>query len=168
MNTQPASTTALADALQGLRDYHLPEAVSWWPLAPGWWMLLTFAVLILAVFAWWLLRQHRRRAAARQAIRELTVLRTALKQQRDDAAFLRGVSKLLRRYVLAVCPRQAATLTGEEWLAFLDARGGAGRFSNGPGRHLVDAPYRRTAEIAVDDIAELVHDWIRCNRGATP
>ena len=38
-----------------LRDLHLPEAISWWPLAPGWWLLIAFAVaaclLLRALFA---------------------------------------------------------------------------------------------------------------------
>ena len=27
-----------------LRDLHLPEAIGWWPLAPGWWVLLAMLV----------------------------------------------------------------------------------------------------------------------------
>ena len=23
-----------------LRDLHLPDAISWWPLAPGWWLAI--------------------------------------------------------------------------------------------------------------------------------
>ena len=28
-----------------LRDLHLPEVVGWWPLAPGWWVLLAMLVI---------------------------------------------------------------------------------------------------------------------------
>ncbi|MDP7406676.1 MAG: DUF4381 domain-containing protein, partial [SAR324 cluster bacterium] len=27
------------DPLAALRDVHLPPAVSWWPPAPGWWII---------------------------------------------------------------------------------------------------------------------------------
>ena len=28
-----------------LRDLHLPDAISWWPLAPGWWIVLGLALI---------------------------------------------------------------------------------------------------------------------------
>ena len=31
-----------------LRDLHLPEAIGWWPLAPGWWILIAIALVGLA------------------------------------------------------------------------------------------------------------------------
>ncbi len=35
--------------LEQLRDIHLPEAVHWWPPAPGWWLV---AALLLALTIW--------------------------------------------------------------------------------------------------------------------
>jgi len=32
--------SANAQALSDLRDIHLPGAVTLWPLAPGWWLIL--------------------------------------------------------------------------------------------------------------------------------
>ena len=157
------------DPLAGLREYHMPEAVSWWPPAPGWWLLLALLLLVALAVAWWLLRLRRCRAAARQAALELRGLQAALSEQGDTAAFTRGLSRLLRRYALAAFPGEsAAALTGEDWLAFLDAHGGGGRFRDGPGRQLAEAPYRPAFDIAVDELADLVSDWIRRNREVCP
>ena len=44
-----------SDPLAQLRDIHLPEAVSWWPLAPGWWILgatLVVGIIYLSYFFW--------------------------------------------------------------------------------------------------------------------
>jgi hypothetical protein len=161
LNPLPAAAEPLAE----LRGYHLPEAVSWWPPAPGWWVLLGVVLLSGALALWWGLRRRRCHAAARQAVRELQILRTALAARRDHAEFVRGLSRLLRRYVLAAFPRhRVAALTGDDWLAFLDTHGGDGRFRDGPGRQLVEAPYRPAAEVAAEDLAALVADWIRRNR----
>jgi hypothetical protein len=161
--------TPATDPLADLRGYHLPEAVSWWPPAPGWWLL---ALLALVLAAWGVHRlagHHRRGAAERAARRELAELRAALARERDAGAYARGLSRLLRRYALARFPRsRVAGLSGEEWLAFLDDQGGEGRFSRGPGRLLVEAPYRPDPELVADELGELVEGWIQRNKAPRP
>jgi len=49
-----------------LRDIHLPAPLSWWPPAPGWWLLLTLLVAI-ALLGGYLLHRYRRNALQRAA-----------------------------------------------------------------------------------------------------
>jgi hypothetical protein len=157
--------TPAADPLAGLRGYRLPEPVSWWPPAPGWWLLVLLGLVLLGLALVWILRRRRRRAPARAAARELAALRAALARDGDAGAFLRGLSRLLRRYALTRFPRErVAGLTGADWLAFLDAHGGGGRFAAGPGRWLADAPYRPAPELPAGALGDLAADWIRHNR----
>jgi len=159
---------ALAEALAELRGWHLPEPVSWWPPAPGW-STLGLAVLALAVWGGVsMLRHARRTAAARAALQELAALEAALARDGDVAAFLRGLSRLLRRFTLARFPRrEVAGLTGERWLAFLDGQGGGWSFRTGVGRVLVAGPYRPGGEVKASELAALVRAWIARNaRGA--
>ena len=92
-----------------LRDLHLPEAIGWWPLAPGWWVVI--ALIIGALFYLFRLYLHTRArgAARRHALRQLNELTAAFEQHRDTVAFSSGVSELLRRTMLAYAPRQEAT-----------------------------------------------------------
>lgn len=170
----PAGLT-MTDPLAELRGYHPPEPVSWWPPAPGWWLLALLIAGLLALLLVWALRAWRRRrrlrAAPQAALEELAALRAAHARYGDAIAFARGLSRLLRRYALTRYPRRAvAGLSGEAWLAFLDAHGGAGRFQAGPGRDLLVAPYRpgggqaMGGELAVGELADLVEDWIQRNR----
>ena len=149
---------AMSDPLAELRGYHPPDPVSWWPPAPGWWLL---ALLILGLLTWvtvcavgaWR-RRRLARAAPRAALDELAALRAALARNGDAAAFARGLSRLLRRFALARYPRRAvAGLSGEDWLAFLDAHGGGGRFQAGPGRVLLTMPYRPAKGPARGEVA---------------
>lgn len=164
-------STTPHDPLAGLRAYHLPDAVAWWPPAPGWWLLGLILLLSLTGLGWWLMRRRRRHAAARAAARELAALHARLAAQGGGAdtgvaaAFARDLSKLLRRYAIAAFPRRdVAALTGEQWLRFLDRHGGDGQFQAGPGKALAEAPYQRAADVAPEQLAALVERWIRHNR----
>lgn len=160
-----ASAPPASDPLAGLRSYHLPEPPSWWPPAPGWWLLGLLVLIVAALSIWWYRRRRRRLAAARQAKRELALLRERFAQQDDAAVYARELSKLLRRYALVAFPhRDVAALTGEEWLRFLDRYDTAHRFSDGPGRQLLDAPYRPAALSKPEELAALIEDWIHHNR----
>lgn len=158
---------AVAEALAQLRGYRLPEPVGWWPPAPGWWLLGIIVLATVAGMAIWLWRRHRRLAPTRAAARELARLRAAHMRQDDAAMLLRGLSTLLRRFALSRWPQeQVAGLEGENWLAFLDRQGGNGRFRNGPGRCLIDAPYRAQADVPADALLDLVGDWLRQQKRA--
>lgn len=62
------------DPLAELKDIHLPDPISWWPLAIGWWLLLAIIIILAAVLIA-KYRQHRqktliKRAALAQLARE--------------------------------------------------------------------------------------------------
>jgi hypothetical protein len=177
-STLQPGVAAAPDALAGLRGYRLPDPVAWWPPAPGWWLLAVLLLAVAAALGWWWLRRRRCTAAAREAQRELAQLRRGWPHGHDGAAAVRSLSRLLRRYTLARFARaEVASLTGESWLAFLDAHGGGGRFRDGPGRQLAEAPYRPAPDTSaghagpadgqlVEQLADLVEDWIRRDREA--
>ncbi|MDJ0741718.1 MAG: DUF4381 domain-containing protein [Gammaproteobacteria bacterium] len=153
-----------ADALAALRGYREPAAIPLWPPAPGWWLLVALLLALVVALAWRWRRRHRQTAASRVARDELARLRRQFASGHDAARYVRGLSTLLRRYALAVFPRhRVAALTGDDWLGFLDRHGGRGRFVNGPGRRLVDAPYRPDPDVQPEVLAALVEDWIRRN-----
>jgi hypothetical protein len=156
------------DALIGLRDYHLPAPLGWWPPAPGWWVL---GLLLLAAFGVaWLLRRRRlrQRRAPQLALSELARLRAQWRADADDLAFVRALSVLLRRYVLARYPAdEAAGLNGSAWIAYL-----RGKLADAPagvrealavdvGRALAEAPYQRHATLDAAALADAVAGLFR-------
>ncbi len=157
------------DPLAGLRDWHLPGPVSWWPPAPGWWLLAGLALIgaVLAGRRW--LRRRRRLAAARAALEHLRRLRAEVAAGGDSRRFAAGVSGLLRRLALIRFPReQVAGLAGRDWLLFLDRTGGGGAFADGVGRVLVDAPFRGDGGLGsasdAEELTKLAAAWIQANR----
>ncbi len=141
-----------------LRDLHLPELIGWWPLAPGWWVVIAAALVGLGfLFRYWL--QSRSRSAARRyALRQLQHVVSDYDEHKNAVEFFGAISELLRRTMLAYAPRlDVAGLAGEEWLAWLDRDLPQPVFVNGPGRQLLDLPYRdRNARQEVLDLPRFV------------
>lgn len=123
------AATAAADPLAELRDITLPAAVSGWPPAAGWWLLLGLVLLVVLAVPLWLWWRHRRRCW-RWAKAELQQCQPLLAED-DPRPLLQALSALMRRVVLwrantAGSSAQAlAALQGDGWQQYL-ASGPAG------------------------------------------
>ena len=149
-----------------LRDLHLPDAIGWWPLAPGWWLLIAaLGVVVVVLLRRWL--RHRAHSAARRhALRQFERARSAYAEHRDAVTLGIELSELLRRTMLAYAPRaDVAGLTGDAWLSWLDRDLPESRFTEGAGRSLLDLPYRNPEsdhpDIDIDALLAAVRDRIR-------
>lgn len=141
-----------------LRDLHLPEVISWWPLAPGWWVLIALLIAGVAYLLRRYLRTHARGAARRHALQQLNALTAAYEQHGNTVAFSSDLSELLRRTMLAYAPRrEIAGLTGDAWLAWLDKDLDQPRFQNKTGRKLLELPYRAPSDdVSAMDVVDVV------------
>ena len=126
-----------------LRDLHLPEAIGWWPLAPGWWAVLVIAAAALGYLAWRLYRRWQFNAPRRYALKELARFEADYLEHRNPVVLGKQLSELLRRGVLAYAPRaEIAGLTGEAWLSWLDEGMPLPYFHTEGGKSLLNLPYR--------------------------
>lgn len=99
-----------------LRDIHLPPA-SWWPPAPGWWLLAALALVAGAlVAAWFAYRRHH--GTLRALLREIDGLELAYARDADSTRLADQASRVLRRVARRVEPR-AASANGVEWRVFV-------------------------------------------------
>ena len=126
-----------------LRDLHLPDAIGWWPLAPGWWVVV---VILGVVVAYLLLRMYQRwqfNAPRRFAMLELGRYEAEYLEHRNPVVLGKQLSELLRRGMLAYAPREeVAGLTGGEWLVWLDRDMPLPYFHTEGGKSLLNLPYR--------------------------
>lgn len=90
--------------LDALREIHLPEPISFWPLAPGWWLLA--ALILSAGIALAAVLRRRRNSPTRAALRELDGLEASYRQSCDPVLLAVDLSKLLRRLCLVRFPRE--------------------------------------------------------------
>jgi hypothetical protein len=129
-----------------LRDIHGIDPVSWWPPAPGWWLVLLALMLLPALLsaARHSFKQYRRRPLGswrRDAAARLHRLRSRVDQasSKDIAAEL---SELLRRIAVARCGREfCAGLAGPQWLDWLAENDPVGFDWRSRGRFLIELPY---------------------------
>lgn len=106
--------------LQLPHDIIEPAPIGWWPLAPGWWLLIVIGVAALFALGLWLWQRQRKLAPLRQALQELRALESQWQQQRDHRAACAALSALLKRMARLCYPHEeCARLTGAAWQAFL-------------------------------------------------
>ena len=145
-----------------LRDIHLPNVISWWPPAIGWWLLL--GLILLAIWGAWLLIKKLRQDTSKKAANKLLA---SIKQQAsgDKLQTIRELSVCLRRFQMSDENRgQVASLNGQAWLQYLDQFVEGKPFSEGIGRCLADGPYQKSLTADVD-MEELVRLCQRCVTG---
>jgi hypothetical protein len=149
------------DPLQELRDVHMPDPISLWPPAIGWWMIMGLLIIGVSLFLWARASRERNRPQ-RIALAQLEHVKQQYAVHANDQWAIIQVSHLLRRYALAVFSRsQVAGLSGQSWLDFLDHSGGTNQFSDGPGQSLRSGPYQSHGPRSASNLLPLVERWIR-------
>ncbi|MDX1835994.1 DUF4381 domain-containing protein [Legionella taurinensis] len=151
--------------LSQLRDIHLPDPVNWWPLAPGWYLLMGIAFIGVMVLTGFIYRYYANGRAKRQALKLLAVYQQDYLRDGDSQSASAKVSELLRRVALVYFPReQVASLKGDEWLAFLNRTGQNINF-NAVRDCLLELPYQTQGDVNVKPLLSRAKAWIQ-QRGA--
>lgn len=147
-------------SLQYLHDIVVPDPVSWWPPAPGWYGVLLLLLTVTIGMGARAVRRWQRNAYRREAL----ALLDELADREPGADWMVHLAAILKRTALSAFPReQVAALSGAAWLQFLDQTGRTIAFSQGPGQLLADLTYARQPLLPADASAllETVRAWIK-------
>ncbi len=152
------------DPLSQLRDVVTPDGVSWWPPAPGWWLVFILIVLVGYVLRYFLKRKRSFRWKD-QAREEMQVIyRLAEQVDKNNTDILARISALFRRIAIAIDSREAvASLTGRDWLEKLDKLAGTKDFTGGPGKLLDEGVWQKpqtTADMDLKPLLELLERFV--------
>ena len=145
-----------------LRDIHLPDPVSLWPPAPGWWILVLLIIVIGSLIVFFIRRRRNLRTSAVYLARqELERIKNEFVSNQDKSILVKELSELIRRLSISIFKRDvAASLTGQNWLEFLDQYVENKLFSSGIGRILIEAPYQDTPNYDSAELLHLISSWI--------
>lgn len=104
-----------------LEDIELPAAPGWfdllWPIAPGWWLIIAFVMLVALLV---ILRRHYQHyhQPRVQALAQLNQLQPD--SETPDAVILSALSRWFRQVVRHYCPLQDLSITGTQWVNTLN------------------------------------------------
>ena len=123
-----------SDPLQQLKDIHLPNSVSIYPLAPVWYVFMILIILASILSIIWLIHKKRKQRQIASIYKMLDDI-----ENQDSEDILGQTSILIKRVaVMKFGSQKPHTLYGEEWLMFLDITGKTTDFTKGAGRNLLD------------------------------
>lgn len=148
------------DLLAQLKDIHAAAPVSWWPPAPGWWIL---AFLLLAMLVWVgriLLGRYRVRQRRIQMLGWVDHLNASIDPQKDPHSYLSTINRIFKVVALRAFPtQQCAAMAGNEWSEFLQQQ------LKGEQREalsvLATGPYKPAPDFDPATISELARVWIK-------
>ncbi len=162
-----ATLSELLTRLEGIVE---PPPVSWVPQTIAWWVLGIVLLGLVFLLAFLLIRRWRSNRYRREALAELAEIEKRLRT--GDHGAIVAVAVMLRRVALHIAPRErVASLTGENWLGFLNSHVRHSVFTESAARLLIDVAYApqtppardRSGEYS-DDRMELIgcaRSWVR-------
>ena len=154
-------------SLKHLHDIVVPAPSPWLPAAPGWYALGFSLLLLLLWFSGKRYRTWQRNRYRREALNALNRIEKSLTDPVQFSQFLPQLPELVKRTAIAAYGRiQVASLSGIDWLIFLDNTGATDIFCTGPGKILLECSYQPHSKLKiisrqqVDGLVKAVHYWI--------
>jgi len=157
-------------SLDNLHDIVEPAAISWWPPATGFWILLVLLLVWMTAIVLRLWIRYRRNAYRREALALLKQIEPGLQSAQTRGSALAEVATLLKRTALSAYPRgEVAELSGGEWLAFLDRSGRTHDFSQGTAAIIGNISWQpqtgaNLSDQELNEILNSVQHWIKVHR----
>lgn len=157
-------------ALNPLRD---PALIGWWPLAPGWWVLIALFITAIAVLGYIAHKRYKRNVYRRLALQQLKEINTELEADDSDSAHIHtaitATNALLKAVALRVFPRHdIAALSGTAWLDFLTSTAGNKTGTATFPAEFANAAYQRqNLNLDMQQISAAAEHWIKTHRAST-
>lgn len=155
------------ELLAQLADIHLPEAISFWPPAPAWWVL-ALALIAAAVFLGRKALEHSRlNKICDNALAELErcYQRYASAVSTDSNSlrirYVNEFNSVVRRVALYHFPQaHVASLGGQAWVDFIREKGDSSLLNDDIAAALSYGRFQTECDVDVDAMNDLGRQWI--------
>ena len=146
-----------------LRDIHLPDSVSWWPPAIGWWLLLLLAIGLL-VLLWVAFKKIKQPVLKKSAKAEIMAVISHFRQHQDAHQLMQELSVAFKRVGISYLHRdQVAGLTGQAWYQRINQLVEHNQLSESQITLLSMAPYQKAPQLdaqQVEALVKQVEQWV--------
>lgn len=160
-----------ATSLDNFVDVVSADPISWWPPAVGWWFVMGLVALWSLVYLIQRIRRWLRDRYRREALHLLEQIDAS--SEKGQLARLVQIDSLLKRVALAAYPRErVASLSGIEWMRFLESTGKDHAFQTEPLVRLASA----ASDLDTDELSDqhwktiitTCEKWIRSHSAEAP
>lgn len=146
--------------IAALREIHLPDPISWWPPAIGWWLLLAL-VIATAILLPILYRRLTYTPINKVINKSFQDIVARYKDDNDAFSFISQTSRFLRQIAMTYYGRdEVAQLTGDKWMALLNNLSKSPWFTDEVQQNLLNAPYQKIMQIDPELVISVVQNWL--------
>ncbi len=167
------------EQLQLLADIHLPDPISWWPPAPGWWLVLFTGIFLCYLIYRFSKKKLHQSKYKKQAKSELQLIHRHWQKQQNLILTASRLSVFIRRIALAeqqmtstLKRHDIASLTDEQWLLFIQKQQGMQAIGKNYHELLVQLPYQdplikfdieeqKKLSKQIDELFNAISQWIK-------
>ena len=143
-----------------LRDIHLPDAISWWPPAVGWWVLLALTIVAF-IFISKLYRRITYTPLNKVVDNTFKNIIAEYKKNNNESDFIIKTSQFLRQTAMSYSGRNnVAQVTGEQWIQTLNNLTEENYFNEKIKKTLINAPYQKDINIDAEQLINTIQNWL--------
>lgn len=153
--------------VHGIKEIQAPDPISWTPQAPGW--MVVWGVLLM-IALWALGRQFIRwRGNAYRRAALATIGKLEKEENSRYKKILSALPRIVKYTALCAYPTvEVASLSGDNWIRFLERRCADENFNRDIAGRLVTIAYQSPEKWGFgkqesEEVIELVKNWIRCH-----
>jgi len=155
------------ELLAQLADIHLPAEISYWPPAPGWWILalIVLALVVLAIRRY--IRHRNLHQICQHALAELShcynsyAKRASADGDDQKLRYVNEFNSVIRRVALYHFPKSnVASLGGHAWVDFIRKKGESSRLDDSIAAALSFGRFQADCDVDVVALNSLGEEWI--------
>ena len=105
------------EILQQLKDIHLPPAITFWPLAPGWYIVFLLSLALIIGLSFWIGVKYKQKKVAQKIFAKWETIKNQILEKPEDIEL---AAIFIRQLILLKKSRKnIALLYGENWTDYL-------------------------------------------------